>query len=78
MGHLCSHFIEHYGKITDWYWKRAKKGFFVKLLSNQSDVEKKISGKYYHIVLYQSPLAPCQKIYTNMIIQDLLSQLYSC
>ena len=39
-------FIDHYGKITDWYWKREKESFSVKLLSNQSDTEKKIVGKY--------------------------------
>lgn len=39
-------FIDRFGKITDWYWKREKESFFVKLLSNKSDTEKKWSGKY--------------------------------
>lgn len=39
-------FIDHFGKITDWYWKRAKEPFVVKLLSNQSPTERKIAYKY--------------------------------
>lgn len=39
-------FVEHYSKVVDWYWKKSGKEFSVKLLSNQSDIEKKIVGKY--------------------------------
>lgn len=39
-------FIDNYSKITDWYWKRAKEPLSVKLLSNQSETERKISRKY--------------------------------
>jgi sugar-specific transcriptional regulator TrmB len=39
-------FINNFGKITNWYLKRIKKAVHVKLLSNESDAEKRISGKY--------------------------------
>lgn len=39
-------FVEQYSKITDWYWKRRREEFFVKLLSNQSDIERRWAGKY--------------------------------
>src|SRR3989338_768250 len=39
-------FIDEYGKITDWYWKRAKAPLAVKLLSNHSATERKIAYKY--------------------------------
>lgn len=39
-------FIEVYGKITDWYWRKHKQEISVKLLSNQSDTEKRMAGKY--------------------------------
>ncbi|OGZ07449.1 MAG: hypothetical protein A3D65_06450 [Candidatus Lloydbacteria bacterium RIFCSPHIGHO2_02_FULL_50_13] len=39
-------FINHYSKITDWYWKRARVPLSVKLLSNQSAAERKMAGKY--------------------------------
>ena len=39
-------FLDRYSKITDWYWKRAGEPFSVKLLSNQSETEKKMAGKY--------------------------------
>lgn len=39
-------FIDRYGKIADWYWKHEKESFFVKLLSNKSETEKKWIGKY--------------------------------
>lgn len=40
-------FLENYVKVTDWYWKHTREpNFTVKLLSNQSSVENKMSGKY--------------------------------
>ena len=39
-------FIDHFGKITDWYWRRAKEPLTVKLLSNISNTEKRLVGKY--------------------------------
>lgn len=39
-------FIDKYGKITDWYWKKNKDDIMVKLLSNKSITEQKLKGKY--------------------------------
>lgn len=39
-------FVENYAKIVNWYWKKSGSEFSVKLLSNQSDVEKTMAGKY--------------------------------
>ncbi len=41
-------FLEQFGKITEWYWKRAKEPIAVKLLSNESAAEKRFAGKYPH------------------------------
>lgn len=39
-------FLEQFGKITEWYWKRTKESMTVKLLSNESAAEKRFAGKY--------------------------------
>lgn len=39
-------FVEHYRKWIDWQWRHAPKTIDLKLLSNQSPVERSLSGKY--------------------------------
>ncbi len=39
-------FLEQFGKITEWYWKRTKEPIAVKLLSNESLAEKRFTGKF--------------------------------
>lgn len=39
-------FAEHYEKWTAWYWKKAPASVHLKLLTNQSEIEKKIRTKY--------------------------------
>lgn len=39
-------FLEQYGDLTAWYWKYAKESVAVKLLSNESSAERRLTGKY--------------------------------
>ena len=39
-------FIDNYGNTTAWYWKKVKDSVWVKLLSNKSETERRMEGKY--------------------------------
>lgn len=39
-------FVGYYKAWLDWLWKNTPPGIEVKLLSNQSDIEKRLAGKY--------------------------------
>ncbi len=39
-------FVEKYSDWIDWFWKKAPKNLCLKLLSNESQVEKRLKGKY--------------------------------
>lgn len=39
-------FADHYTKVIEWYWKKTGEKLAVNLLSNRSETEKKMAGKY--------------------------------
>ena len=39
-------FVEKYEQWIEWFWKQAPEALHLKLLSNESNVEKKLQGKY--------------------------------
>ena len=39
-------FVEQYRKWIDWYWKQSPKNIELKLLSNQSEVERRMEGRH--------------------------------